>query len=134
MAKRKNISNRKFGKLTAKYVDEEKTKIAKKTYWICECECGNIVSVSYANLTSGSSKSCGCYRRESRFEDLTGKQYGELTVISRGEDTTRKNSNGNDCFMRTWNCICSCGKYLNNVNEHTLKQNHIKSPFFILSL
>lgn len=30
----------------------------------CKCQCGNIVDVSRCNLTSGSTTSCGCYRKE----------------------------------------------------------------------
>ena len=36
----------------------------RKTYWQCKCECGNTSMVSAANLSSGSSKSCGCLQRE----------------------------------------------------------------------
>lgn len=33
-------------------------------FWICKCDCGNQVSVSRGNLTSGNTKSCSCYERE----------------------------------------------------------------------
>lgn len=32
--------------------------------WKCECNCGNVTVVSGRNLRSGTSKSCGCYRKE----------------------------------------------------------------------
>ena len=41
----------------------------------------------------------------SRIKDLTGKRFGKLLVISRGE-----NDNMNRC---TWNCQCDCGTVVN---------------------
>lgn len=32
--------------------------------WICRCSCGKVRSVSGGALTSGASRSCGCYARE----------------------------------------------------------------------
>lgn len=32
--------------------------------WICQCSCGNIITVSAAHLTAGHSRSCGCLSRE----------------------------------------------------------------------
>jgi len=34
--------------------------------WICNCNCGNTTIVPTNNLTSGKTKSCGCYNREKR--------------------------------------------------------------------
>lgn len=57
---RLDLTNQKFGFLTAKYYDTEKST-PNRTYWVCECECGNIVSVLRENLTSKNRfPSCGC--------------------------------------------------------------------------
>lgn len=37
-----------------------------QTMWQCKCACGVVREVSGANLTSGHSLSCGCYREERR--------------------------------------------------------------------
>ena len=50
-----DITNQKFGKLTALYVDPENNK-----KWICKCDCGNIKSVNGNNLRRGLTQSCGC--------------------------------------------------------------------------
>lgn len=60
--------------------------------------------LSGATLTSGNTKSCGCYRKElpsSKIKDLTGQRFGKLTVI--GIASTKK---GNRV---SWDCICDCG-------------------------
>ena len=54
----KDLTNKKFGKLTAiKPLEKRKNK---KIVWICKCDCGNVVEVVGTSLTSGNSKSCGC--------------------------------------------------------------------------
>jgi len=67
--------------------------------WICECSCENKTrrEITGSTLRSGGSQSCGC-----KF-DLTGKTFGELTVIEK--DLTRVSSGGNIY----WWCQCSCG-------------------------
>lgn len=54
-----DLTGRKFGKLTVLKLDSFSEK-GNGSYWICECECGNIISTQASNLISGSVKSCGC--------------------------------------------------------------------------
>jgi len=64
--------------------------------WLCECSCPartRRVIGSY-ELTSRRSRSCGCIQRE---HQLTGKQFGRLTVLSRVD-------------KRHWLCLCTCGE------------------------
>ena len=73
--------------------------------WLCRCECGTERYVLERSLLYGGSVSCGCLRKErakqANSPDLTGKQFGELTVI-------RKLENGSNGATR-WLCNCSCG-------------------------
>lgn len=52
-----DLTGQRFGKLT---VIERTQSTNKNAKWICECECGKIVSVFGADLRSGKTKSCGC--------------------------------------------------------------------------
>ena len=57
MPKALDLTGQKFGKLTAlKKVPSRN----KKTYWLCECECGTQKEIQTSHLTSGFIKSCGC--------------------------------------------------------------------------
>lgn len=58
--KTNNITNHVFGDLTVKYPLDE--NLNWKTDWLCQCKCGNLCEVSYANLLYGHTKSCGCLR------------------------------------------------------------------------
>lgn len=91
-----DISGKKYNKLTTISKVEGKGNL-----WNCICECGNDAIVSAKNLKSGGTKTCGCSRvawSESQTCDLTGMEFGRLTVI-------QKSNRGG----RWWDCMCSCG-------------------------
>lgn len=71
--------------------------------WECQCICGNIILANKHQLTSGNTQSCGCKRKQTqqnKFIDLKGKQFGQLTVLSKSEQGKTQ------CY---WVCKCSCG-------------------------
>lgn len=79
--------------------------------WECRCDCGgSILAVGY-KLRNGRVKSCGCYRKriilEKNTVDLTGRQFGRLTVISKA-DEMKINRDGSQ--RKLWKCSCICGK------------------------
>ena len=58
----KNLTGQKFGRLTVvEYVGKYK---CGATLWQCSCECGQTRVAAAVNLVKGSTKSCGCFRRE----------------------------------------------------------------------
>lgn len=67
MAKTNSIGDV-FGRLTI--VAPAKPRY-RKTYWVCRCECGNVVEVQQAHLRSGHTRSCGCYHDEAARRAVT---------------------------------------------------------------
>lgn len=62
MKKYIDLTGQTFGRLTVlkrNGNDRDKTAL-----WICECVCGNFVTVRSASLRSGKTRSCGCLARE----------------------------------------------------------------------
>lgn len=57
-----DLTNEKFGRLTV--IKRVENNPCGRSQWLCECECGNQLVVLGNSLTRGSTKSCGCYRRE----------------------------------------------------------------------
>ena len=101
MSRKKDLAGMRFGKLTA--VEPTGERKNGYTIWICRCDCGNIVRVPSRFLKNGWSSSCGCEGKKEAFEDLTGKRFGKLTVVSKREER--------DSHRRIlWNCVCDCGK------------------------
>ena len=68
----------------------------KDAMWKCQCYCGKIFYRYTSSVKKG--KSCGC----DRYEDLTGKKFGKLTVIKKVENNKRQQTR--------WLCRCECGK------------------------
>ena len=61
-----DLTGNKYGRLTVLNKDNER-KSSSGSYWICECECGNIKSVKSSSLRRGEITSCGCYRKACAF-------------------------------------------------------------------
>lgn len=72
--------------------------------WICRCACGTLKVVRGSHLKDGQVKSCGCLSQEWKpplFENLVGRQFERLTVLSRHQNDKHGGA--------TWLCRCSCG-------------------------
>ena len=65
-AKSKDITGKKFGKLTAIKLDHiERTKTGTVHYWLYRCDCGNEKVIRKGEVSQGGSQSCGCFLKES---------------------------------------------------------------------
>lgn len=54
-----DLTNQKFGKLTALKLLEDKNK----RIWLCQCDCGKYCEVESKNLLRGHASSCGCLKK-----------------------------------------------------------------------
>ncbi len=117
----KNITNTKFGKLTAV---EFTRKSSRGNVWLCKCNCGNAIEVPIASLIYGWRKSCGCLPFGPKPENLTGKIYGRLTVI-KFYDRVATKAKDHKTEPR-WLCKCSCGN-TKIVKARTLNHDKTKS-------
>lgn len=107
MPKLIDLTNKIFGKLIVIKRDTTNTKEGKPK-WLCQCECGNIISVAGKDLRNGHTKSCGCLQKEFvrniNYKDLTGQNFGFLTVI-------KESPNRSPQGKILWTCKCNnCGK------------------------
>ena len=124
MGKALDLTNQKFGRLTAK--EKTSKRLNKSIVWICECECGNICEVPAASLTSLRTKSCGCLKKESDKKpkgnviDLIGQTFYHLTVLKRDGSDARGEAK--------WLCQCDCGNpSLISVLGSNLRTGHTRS-------
>lgn len=114
-----NIQGMRFERLVAVKMISKRNG---KELWECLCDCGNIKLAIKDSLMAGATKSCGCLRREIakklKFEDLSGKTFGKLTVIK--EAGSKKDG------RMDWLCQCACGN-ITYADTHELKRGHKKS-------
>lgn len=61
MSKRRDLTGQVFGRLTV--IEVAEAKMHGRVAWQCACSCGNKTTVLGWSLTSGNTKSCGCYVR-----------------------------------------------------------------------
>lgn len=109
-----------FGKLTA-LEKSDKTCITG-AMWKCKCECGDTVIVSRNHLTTGHTKSCGCFKKDqislansAKISD--GTRFGKLTVI---KEAYKRN------LQTYWKCKCDCGS-ITCVPTAKLNSGHTQS-------
>lgn len=57
-----DLTNQRFGKLTAIKISERENN--KRSYWVCECDCGRTKEIALSHLRSGATTSCGCYQKQ----------------------------------------------------------------------
>lgn len=101
--KAKDLTGMKFGRLTV--IKRAANSWDGKPMWECSCECGNNCVIYGSALTSGNTKSCGCYRKE-----LPKK----TKYVHGGERRA-----GHDRLYGVWNmmkqrCYCKTNRSYNN--------------------
>lgn len=124
MGKLKDLTGQRFGYLVAK--ERARTK-NNRSGWLCQCDCGNTTIVVTSDLTSGNTRSCGCYQktsprkvgdRSSTIIPMIGKRFGRLVVKSMAErkvgDPIR------------YICQCDCGN-ITTVLGYSLRKGNTVS-------
>ena len=88
----KDLTGQRFGKLVALYPTSARQH--GNVVWHCSCDCGGEADYASGILLRGSATTCGCSRAG---EDLTGRTFGNWTVIRKAER------------RKYWICQCACG-------------------------
>lgn len=103
-----------------------------KIYVRCLCFCGNEFHAAKSNISSGGTKSCGCYRKtvqrllavnkqKYKLSECLGKTYNYLTVIDEEYVTVKSGA-----IHRYFVCNCKCGSLYKGSVE-LIVQGRIKS-------
>lgn len=121
------VPGEKYGRLTVLYRDLLRAGDGRVA-WVCECECGNQLSVWGKSLKNNNTRSCGCLNNELRVEriqkvlegqrvDLVGEENGLLTVIRKATPEETINRPRQHSY---WYCLCECG------NHHIVETSDFK--------
>lgn len=117
-----DLTNIKFGELTALKRGKDLPTGRNKVTWDCNCSCGRTVNVTRSNLTSGNCMSCGCKKSLPYGEAAFNRTFGHYKnnakkkkrefLLSRDEFREITSS---DCFY--------CGCSPNQKGNKTKKNN-----------
>lgn len=106
----KNLAGGRFGRLTVLWVSKIDTlSQTRGRYWLCKCDCGADYWAAASRLTTGYTKSCGCWRHDFR------KTHGQATF--RDPEPGLK-SKRQSVEYETWK---SMRQRCNNPNDHAYK-------------
>lgn len=121
-----DLTGKTFDRLKVLKLDESSLGQGSRIKWICQCECGNVVSVFANNLIRGNTRSCGCLQKETMAQtwqnntlDLRNRKFDRLRVIEPYTGPNHLKYGGN-----LWVCHCDCGndcivETSNLMNGHT---------------
>ena len=93
MPKALNLLGQTFGKL--KVIEKLPSK-SGKTYWLCECECGNKTEVQTCHLRNGSISSCGCQKKVGHKQPI--KELGIRKCLLCNKDFIPNSYNRQYCY------------------------------------
>jgi hypothetical protein len=70
----RNLVGKRFGRLVV--IGKTNKRSWGKVVWHCHCDCGKDKDIQTRSLTSGNTKSCGCFRREVNKKAMIGNNHG----------------------------------------------------------
>lgn len=100
---RESLIGKRFGRWTVVAIATDGNAAVRRLE--CRCDCGVMRALYERKLKEGRSKSCGCAKNASHMTDLSGRVFGEVTVVSRAGTKMRHNGP-----TSVWHCQCSCGQ------------------------
>ena len=117
MSKLKDLTGKKFGKLTViKLLYSKKLKDNKhySHYYLCKCDCGKEVEICLSNLLTGNTKSCGCLKKEYPNHKTHGLIEHRLYKIYNGMKVRCYNKNAINYKDYGGRGITVCQEWLND--------------------
>ena len=78
----KDLTGERFGRLTVIGLHPTETR---KTYWECQCDCGNKMVVRSDSLQCGAIRSCGCLKKEQDKQNLWSSEAKKKYLANGGK-------------------------------------------------
>lgn len=94
-------------------------RVRSAVVWRCKCDCGAEVMVESRRLKPGLVYSCGCMDNPddlSGKKDLTGLQFGKLTVIEKSANRAKDRN-------PLWICQCEYGNQIETTKRRLIQGN-----------
>lgn len=130
MSKIKDLTGKRFGKIVVLKLDRIENN---RSYWLCQCDCGNIFSRRSDIIQRKDVKSCGCYQKENnkkigiKHGDCRIKNINPIYRIWQGMKDRCYNKNNPNNIHWLGRGIKICPEWKNNYLE--FKQWAIKNGY-----
>jgi hypothetical protein len=115
-------TGKRYGRLTVRCRSYDKDNIVA---WVCDCDCGNVVTIPTSRLTRGITKSCGCLKRDLAIEKYTQpnkynllNDYGVLWTNNTNQEVLFSLQDAKSILKHTW-FIGKRGYPSTNINGKT---------------
>lgn len=95
----------------------------RESRWVCQCKCGKIKTVLRKNLINGQTKSCGCYNKFIKSQQIGSSNPNYNFSISDEERFNRRNNKIVEWSFnvkKKFNFKCDCCESKNRLNSHHL--------------
>ena len=100
MSRMKDIEGKRFGSLTV--LELHHHGASGRSYWLCECDCGNGCVVCGTNLVTGHTLSCGCLQRKAIHDRLTTHGQSKTRLYKIWKKMRRRCNNEDDPAYRDY--------------------------------
>lgn len=108
----KDLTGKKFTKLTVLFPVYVQDRPLKKCYWLCKCDCGNYIVCRADCLHNQHIQSCGCmviegvYKKSQAIADkMIGKRFGKLII----DEFIGYKMDNRGIGKALYKCTCDCG-------------------------
>jgi hypothetical protein len=110
-----DLTGQRFGRLVVKKRGKTKRRNNGGTivYWLCQCDCGNVVEVVGGDLKRGCTQSCGCLSRETAKTRLTKHGMSGTRLYEIWQNMKDRCYNEKDCAFKYYgkNGVKICGEW-----------------------
>ena len=135
--RKRDLIGQRFGLLTViedlGYETYEESNQRQRVFK-CQCECGNKTNVTYSNLVSGVTKSCGCLRsgrplkgNEVRFSTIANKDVALITSSNTNDTIIVDKEIWNKLKQYTWH-VNALGYAATNIDGKIKLMHHLIIP------
>lgn len=131
----RDLSGEKFGRLTAlAFVGHYGPR--RRLMWRCRCDCGELILATGTAMTTGHTKSCGCWLADQAKLNLSRKTHGHWSGMratpeySAWQSMKQRCSNPNDIEYRNYGGrgIAVCERWLGSFENFLADMGNRPSP------
>ena len=109
-----------------------KTPRKGKSYWLCECSCGNTAEVAGDKLLRGSTKSCGCNRGKALPPGVAAKNRLLRQYVRNAKERSLPWELGDDHFFLLTQSPCHyCGSPPRRSKQPTSGQHALRTGTYV---